>query len=909
MPKRIVFFSIGFVVLASLAYYGFHRWQDSREKVDLWALVPENATLVVETNNHLALVEHLQEVELWENVSMLPFVLRLQEQLTYLDSVALGSQRFARFLNEKSILTSVHVVGKSEVDFVFYIPVNTVGEHRFLRNLTENVNKSPLFEEDSREYQGFLLTDITNTRLGTGFTYFTYHNNIILSPSPVLVEEIVRRINRRELSAIAADFKSTNYLRQPEVYANVFINYRELPDMLGLFLKPELMPQVRYLASLCRNGMLELKLEQDKIFLNGFSNPELLKNSLHRNISPVVPQPLGVKAYLPSRTAVVMHFGLEEVAKLRRQGRRSAAAGSAYGALVDSLAHSFSKEVALTYLESSSINAKPEKVIFAYTASPERTHALLSRLHARVREARQEAVATERYGGYEIWLLNVPELPEQLFGSLFSGFEQSYVVQVDGYLLFSSEIATLRALLDDISAENVWGKSVAQKAFLEETLQEANFSLLVNTVNAWYVLSRYVGEESREDLLQNAALIKRFNQVSLQFSSINQQYYTSFVFRKQDRGAAAGENSFVAELTLPFNKRLASRPYPVQNAVDRSREVVVQDSANVLVNITANGKPGWTDTLDSPVRGGIEQIEYGPDKKLRYLFATANRIHAINNQGQSLEHFPFNIGDTLNIQHLAVFDYAQDGNYRLLVDDYLGNLYMYDIQGNAIEGWQPRRMDYRLAAKPQHLRLGGRDVILVVLENGYVYALNRNGEAYPGFPINLKSPVTSEAMVKVGADLKRTEVTTVTRYGNVMTFNLQGKVLKREQLLRPSKRAMFELVPENSNGRSFAIVRQDQGRVTVFDQDLNEVFEKRYVTSGPKIVQYFHFGGDKKIYAVTETGPQKTYLYDAKGTLIGNRTLENSRPVAIYFNEAANNFTLYKAYRREVQQISFSLPE
>ncbi|MFD2513721.1 hypothetical protein ACFSRY_07570 [Pontibacter locisalis] len=908
MPKRIVFFFIGFVVLASLAYYGFNRWKESRAKVDLWALVPENAAFVVETNNHLALVEHLQETGLWENFKTLGAASKLEENLAYLDSVAPGSQRMERFLNQKKILTSMHVVGKTDVEFVFYIPVNSVGEHRFLRTLTENISKSEVYEEDSREYQGVLLTEILNTRLGTTLTFFTYHNNIIISPSSVLIEEIVRRISRGKLTSLAANFKSANYLGQPDVYANVFINYRELPVVMGLFLDQELMPQVRYLSSLCKEGMLELKLERDKIFLNGFSEPEKLKRSFHSNISPVKPQPLDVKNYLPNRTAFLMHFGLEEVARLRRQYLQKEAAGSAYGAVVDSLAHAFSKEVALAYMESSSMSVSPEKMVYARMGNIDRVERLLKSLNQRVSYARNKKPYVEKYGGYSIQLIDVPQLPAKLFGTLFSGFEQSYVVAVDDYLIFSDEMSSLRSLLDDISTESVWGKSVAQKAFMEETLQEANFSLYINTVNAWYILSRYMESESREDLLQNASLIKRFNQVSMQFANVDGQYYTNFVFRKQDQGPASGAESFATELVIPFDSRIKTRPYPIQNAVDRSREVVVQDSANVLFNITASGKRGWTDTLRTEVRGGIKQVEYGPDNKLLYLFATSNRVHAINNQGLSIDNFPFNLGDSLNLKHLAVFDYEKDKDYRLLTDDNLGNLYMYDIRGNAIEGWQPRRMDYRLAAEPQHVRVGGRDVILVLLENGYVYALNKSGDTYPGFPISLKSPLTSGAVIKAGPDLRRTEVTAVTKYGNVITFNLQGKVLQREQLLRPSKSAFFDLVQESSNGRSYVIVRQDQGRVAIFDQDLNQVFEKRYVTSAPKIVQYFHFGGDNKIFAVTETGPQKTFLYNSKGKLIGNTTLENNQPVTIYYNEAANDYSLYKVFRNELKKINFKLP-
>lgn len=352
MPKRIVFFFIGFVILASLAYYGFNRWKGSREKVDLWTLVPDDAALVLETQNHQELMEHLQETELWQSFSLLPFAQRFEEDMAYLDSISPGSQRLTRFLNEKNILTSLHVTGKTEVAFVFYVPVSSVGEHRFLRTLSENINKSDIFEEDSRDYQGMLLTDIKNNRNGRSFTYFTYHNNIILSESPVLVEEIVRRITRGKPKSIAAEFQNTNYLNQPEVYANVFVNYRALPDLLGLFLEEKLMPEVRYLSTLCQNGMLELKLERNKIFLNGFSTPELLKNSLHREMEPQKPQPLGVRAYLPNRTAMLLHFGLQEIERLRQQ---QATNKSVYAATLDSLAQTLSDEAALAYIDRKSV--------------------------------------------------------------------------------------------------------------------------------------------------------------------------------------------------------------------------------------------------------------------------------------------------------------------------------------------------------------------------------------------------------------------------------------------------------------------------------------------------------------------------------------------------------------------------
>lgn len=907
MAKRIVLYFLGFVVLASLAYYGFNRWKDSQAKVNLWTLVPDNAALVVETNNHVAFIEHLKETELWQSFSVLPMAQKLEQNIAWLDSISPRNQRLTRFLDKKNILSSVHVVGKSELEFIHYIPVASVGEHRFLRTLTENITRSTIFKEESRDYQGYLLTDVTNTQLKSNFTYFSYHNNIILSASPVLIEEIVRRINRGKLTSIAADFKNVNYLSQPEVYANVFFNYRELPDIAALFLQEEIIPQIRYLSSFCRNGMLELKLERNRIFLNGFSNPEELKGSFHSRMNPTAPRPLQVKEFLPNRTAVMLHFGVNQLSKLREEVLQNKTP-SAYATTLDSLSRSFRQELALAYLESYNINTSPEKILFARMGEQQVTTQLLLQLAGQLNTAKKATGFSEQYGGATIYNIDLPDLPAHLFGPLFKGFEQSYVVQVGDYMLFASEIAILRSLIDDIANDHVWGKSVQQKAFLEETLHEGNFSLFLNTVNAWYVLSRYMKDENREDLLQHASLVKRFNQISLQFSQVEKQYYTSFLFRRQERTPAGGESGFVEEVVLPFRNRIVSKPFAINNAVDRSREIVVQDSAHTLHNITATGNLGWVDSLRSTVQGNINQIEFGQDKKLRYVFATSNRIHAVDNQGRDIENFPFNLSDTLRLQRLSVFDYEKNGNYRLLAHDNLGNMYMYDIRGNAIAGWQPRRLDYRLAAEPQHLRVGSFDVILVLLENGYIYALNREGETYPGFPFSLRVPINAGAFAKVAADLRRTEITTVTRYGEVVVFNLQGQIVKRDQLVRPSKQAVFELVPEN-NGRSFIIVRQDQGKVAVFDQDLKEVFEKNFVTSAPKIVQYFHFGGDNKIYAITETGPQKTYLYNAKAALIGGRSLESNQPVTIYYNESGNNYMVYKVFRKELKKLTFRLPD
>ena len=78
---------------------------------------------------------------------------------------------------------------------------------------------------------------------------------------------------------------------------------------------------------------------------------------------------------------------------------------------------------------------------------------------------------------------------------------------------------------------------------------------------------------------------------------------------------------------------------------------------------------------------------------------------------------------------------------------------------------------------PQYLLVDGRDVVLVLLENGYVYAFDQAGGAFPGFPISMGARLASGALVEPGPTLRRTRLTVVSQHGERVTFNLSGDVV------------------------------------------------------------------------------------------------------------------------------------
>ena len=112
MPKKLVFYCIGLLLLVVIGIYGFTKWSEAREKVNLWTLVPADAVFVVESTNHARLLEGLEKINLWDNIAALRSVEAFSENMLLLDSVSGRKEGVSRFLRRKTLLTSVHVVNR-----------------------------------------------------------------------------------------------------------------------------------------------------------------------------------------------------------------------------------------------------------------------------------------------------------------------------------------------------------------------------------------------------------------------------------------------------------------------------------------------------------------------------------------------------------------------------------------------------------------------------------------------------------------------------------------------------------------------------------------------------------------------------------------------------------------------------
>jgi hypothetical protein len=909
MSHRLLVLLSGLLLLSALASYVYYRRVVASKPVDPWALVPEDAALVIATRDHPTLVRRLKETQLWDNLATLRYFQQVEEQVVLADSLGGTRNSILGFLGRKTVLTSVHVTGPRNFDVLFQVPVTSVREHRQVRTLFEALGRDARYQISTRDFEGEQLVTVTQRRTRTGLTYFNYRNTLVMSANPALVEAVVLRTNQLEqVNSIAAEFGDTDYLQLKDVDAAVLVNYRQLPPFLGVFFRPELGPDFEYLASIGDKGLLEMKLTSNRVLFNGFTNPETARESLHQRLRGQPGGLLRMAEVLSTRTALLLHLSTKPAA-LRTP---AAAADTTARGLVDSLAATLADEAALCYLATPSPRNLPGRLALVRTRDAARTAHWLGLLRRRT----GTSPSFERVGGYQLYQSNLPGLAPRLLGPLFAPVAAGTAgatALVGDYLVLAEDAGAMRTYLTDLAAGQNWSRSPTQMALLEETTPVAQVSVVLDTRNSWNVLLRALVEERRAGLLRNEALFQRFPQVALQYAAADRgQYYTQLVLRHPPIGpavagpmAAGGAGS-----SLRFQAGLAPLgPVLLPATAGRPAPALVQDRQGTLHYVTADNTVGWSDSLGGPLLSPPALLPGVFGRRPGLLLLTPGRVHLLTDRGRSARNFPLNLPDTVQAAALSSAPPVEGQPARLLVADRYANLYLFDTQGNTPAGWQPKRLDFALAAPPQLLRVGGRDVVLCLLENGYIYAYDALGNTLPGFPISLGARLHSAAVAEAGPTLQRTRLTVVNQHAELITFTLSGDITQRRRLTTWSRSSTFRLVPAQAGGSGYVVVRDDgQGRLTVLDAAGRTLTERRFLTSAEKPVQLFDFGAGHRVLVLTETGPGKAYLYDARGRLVGGQPFDSNAPtVGLSYDAKADTYQLYRVVGNELRRLTLKL--
>lgn len=935
MKSKRVFWVIAILLLLTVVLlYVERRWKQD-EEIPLWSMVPESAALVFETTELPANWEKLRGSQLWKNLQSIEAYRAMEEQMILMDSLTNTQQFFAG----KQLLIGAHVISKDKFDFTYFFRLDNTKERNALTQALKRFQEEENIKSESRMFNGFRISELTDKSSGSQFSYLVHRDIFVGSFTPFLIEDVVRNIETEfgEYSFLHHNASTEEVPKMANDEGNLYLNMSKLPLLLSVFTTNEFLPYLQPLAHLSNTVFLDVNLTDNQLLFNGFSKTErkAVETNAAQNQEPPVwlstfdeeqPQAIDLYQYVPERTAVLYHFGIQGGAdwlqKLYRQQeladqklvkqtqRYRKNLSELYDVRLQDLLGWFEGEIGLMVLES--IDTKlPDKILLMETNDTTQASSKLRQLETKLSREVEGISYSEQFAGYQIGEISYKEFPASVLGPIALGFEQCFYMITDRYVIFANSIRALKRLIADREAENTWDKSIQEVRFLESALDESNVSVFVNTSRCWDLLREHLTPKWKKFANQHADVLKSFDHLAVQFSRTEDDFYTSMAISYEPLSSSENKSEQFRDVSRLFvDYPLQTKPFVVRDHTDQTLEVLFQDEKNQLYLAEPDGEILWKDSLHNAIVGEVYQIDYFNNGKLQYLFATDSAIQVIDRTGAYVSGYPSYMPEGVRVRHLSLIDYDNSKNYRFLVSDTEGKLWMFNKDRESLEGWNPNAtVNAPVATAPFHVRVGNKDFIIAIQQDGTIYSLNRRGQPYAGFPINLDKPIQSVAYTDLGSTPANTVLTTVSLHGEIIAFNLQGNITKREQLYRPSTQTRFQLSID-ALGKTFIIARQDERLFGVLDHEGKLMFEKNYMspaamTSDMLEVQYYDFGAGNEIYAVTDKVQEFTYLFNRQGTLIKDRPIESRYPVGILFYDNEDRFQVYRNFENEFSVLSF----
>lgn len=394
-------------------------------------------------------------------------------------------------------------------------------------------------------------------------------------------------------------------------------------------------------------------------------------------------------------------------------------------------------------------------------------------------------------------------------------------------------------------------------------------------------LSGYLGDQVVNALKSNINSLRKIEACGYQFAASNGMIYNtlSAKFKEQVREASG------TEWETRLDTSACIKPFFFTNHNTGAKEIFVQDYKNNAYLINAAGRILWKVALTERITGNIYMVDFYRNGKYQLLFSGQNHLHLLDRNGNYVERYPVKLRSPAS-GPLALFDYDNNQDYRLVIPGEDRLIYEYDIRGNVVKGWKPFRTTGPVRSEVKFFRVSGKDY-LVASDNNSVYFIDRTGNT----KLKLKEPASRA----VGSEMRLTQgsdqmLVFSSPEGELQFVSFDGSV-KKEVLNKFSSDHSFDFFDVEGDGFGEYIFI-DHGILYLYDHNKTRIFTRDFNTdqlSGP--INFIFSASDRKI-GVFDNRKKLIYLVDKKGNNMKGFPLRGASMFSIGKMSDKNEFHL-----------------
>ena len=869
MKKNLVIL-FGALFIFISGYFIWSIWNEE-SSADLWDFVPENSGLVYESNDLGGILLRLQDLELFQSLIRIPSLGKLPDHIAKIEQLT-GLKSFYSSLNKTSGIISLHNTGKNEFDFLYLVAINDLNTTGALSKLiTPLVSK--VIDKQPRTYLGLELNEVPLSFATGRLTYLIYDHYFIASFTPYLVEDAIRTFqdeNYKSFREVFAEHQQITKIKQDE--GNIYLNYKSFLKGSQAFVANDL--DKKFLTS----AFLDLNIEDDHISLSGFSFADSSKTL--QMIKGITGAPLDMSDVISNGTSILHHFSFQDPYSWRDQQKNVNLHDqkTSYSDLsviprdaLKFLGQEIGRAIQLR-------NGQKVPILIIECKKSEGLIHYLDAIAKQIPNQRSDHFFVEQYNQHIIRQLPVKNLAALLFGDIAKDLPEGYYSSFENYVLISPNLPVLKEFLSDNLNENTWGKTLSKKKFLKKINKASPHTIIVNGAESWDYLYPAMQTQWQNDFMMSEMIFKSFGHLAIQFSSIDDKYFTS-IFIEKNSPSSERNSPLIKTNTVEFDHHLISKPYLVTDHRNGNNEIIVQDNEKVIYLVHADFQIGWQRPLFLPIIGPIHQIDFYKNEKLQYAFITNDSLYVIDRKGQNVANFPKYLAP--HLKSLEIVDYDQKRNYRFSITTQQGDAFLTDKFGTPLEGWNPYHFEKDIIGSMRHFRIGGTDVFTVVLANGETFLLSRRAKVYKGFPLKLNLDTESDYHLRIGSNFKSSHWILLTENGTLFQINLKGEILHKKQLYKPATDTQFTLINDSKN-KKYVIAKATKTKITLVNDQDKIYFEQNHPLNKKILIQLFNNGNQGDYIIFNHIEDRYMRLFDLKGNLRSLSPLPNSNPIEMY---------------------------
>ncbi len=445
-------------------------------------------------------------------------------------------------------------------------------------------------------------------------------------------------------------------------------------------------------------------------------------------------------------------------------------------------------------------------------------------------------------------------LARELIPGFTNDFNDSWFAFYDNYLVTGSSYSAISTLLYDNLLNKTLANDLTYRDF-ENTLPSVAgyFFYCVPSYITDY-LKEFLSSKIMDCILSNKSSLDKIRAVGYQMTSSNNMIYNSLSIRFMEDV----EEESTTEWETLLDTVIAIKPFFFTNHITGAKEIFVQDLKNNVYLINAAGRVLWKVPVRERINGSVYMIDYYKNGKYQILFSGKNYLHLLDRNGNYVERFPVKLRSP-STNSLALFDYDNNLNYRLLIAGEDKLVYAYDRSGNVVRGWKPFRTAGIVNAEVSWCRVSGKDY-LIVADNSSLYLLDRRGN------IRLRP---DEAVTKAANSALRLSkgsspsLVCSSPEGTIQHIYFDGSV-KKFSTGSFSGNHSFNFFDIDGDGYGEYIFL-DKGKLYLYDNNRTEMFTREFGTAELGGPITFDFSSSDRRIGVVDIDNNLIYLIDKRG--------------------------------------------